>query len=480
MDADTENFICYECIGENYLKLEIERQGNICKCSYCDNDEIECYPLLDVANRIDSAFEQHFLRSSESPPDYYSIEHLKSLDGWEPDGLPVVEAIADAAEISEEAASDIQEILAEKHYSRSAAEIGETTEFDIDSFYDRKEPDDREWQSQWAAFETSLKTKSRFFSKENEQLLASVFDNLNVLRTLDEKPIIKTIGPDTDITSLFRARAFQSDDKLEKALQQPEKELGPPPPEFATAGRMNARGISVFYGATKVDTALCEIRPPVGSKVAVAKFNLMRQLKVLDLTALSTTTVEGSIFDISYSELVSKTMFLRKLSQRITRPIMPDDEHFDYLATQVIADFLAAEYGFDGIIFPSAQSADGVNIIFFHHASGVEPIKHPKGTKVDVSLYDWYDEEQCPEYRITTSIPKKENEKKEDTFYDIPWFHHIESSTEIRKDSLAIDLESITIEHVSSVHIVTSSYSVTSTSHEERFQQPDNTSEFTF
>lgn len=479
MDADTEKFICYECIGENYLKLEIERQGEICKCSYCDNDEIECYPLLDVANRIDTAFEQHFLRSSESPPDYYSIEHLKSLDGWEPEGLPVVEAIADAAEISEEAASDIQEILAEKHYSRSAAEIGETTEFDVDSYYDSKEPDDREWQSQWADFETSLKTKSRFFSKENEQLLVSVFNNLNILRTLNEKPIIKTIGPDTDITSLFRARAFQSDDKLKKALQQPEKELGPPPPQFATAGRMNARGISVFYGATKLDTALSEIRPPVGSKVAVAKFNLLRHLKVLDLTALSTTTVEGSIFDISYSELVSKTMFLRKLSQRITRPIMPDDEHFDYLATQVIADFLAAEYAFDGIIFPSAQSPYGVNIIIFHHASSIEPIKHPEGTKVDVSLYDWYDEEQCPEYTIITSIPKEETKKRDNHFFDLPLPYDREISRLVAKSTLAIDLGSITIEHVSSVQINTSSYPVTSRL-QERWERPDDFSEFTF
>ena len=33
-------------------------------------------------------------------------------------------------------------------------------------------------------------------------------------------------------------------------------------------------------------------------------------------------------------------MFLRSLSGRITRPVMPDDEPFEYLATQAIADFL--------------------------------------------------------------------------------------------------------------------------------------------
>ncbi len=479
MADDTEKFICYACVGENYLKSEIERLGEIQNCSYCENEDIECSTLPEIADRVDIAFQQHYTRSPESPPDHYSIDHLKSLDFWEPDGSRVIEAIAEAAEISEELAMNIQEILEEKYYSRSAIEIGESTEYDSDSFYDIKEPNDREWQGKWSSFELNLRTRSRFFSKENEELLVSVFDNLELFKTHDEKPIVKTIGPETDITSLFRARTFQSDIRLEKALQQPEKELGPPPPEFATAGRMNARGISVFYGATKLDTALSEIRPPVGSKVAVAKFNLLKQLKVLDLTALSTTTVEGSIFDTSYSELVSKTIFLRKLSQRLTRPIMPDDEHFDYLATQVIADFLAAEYAFDGIIFPSAQSPDGVNITIFNHASAVEPIKHPEGAKVEVTLYDWYDEEQCPEYTITTSIPKYNIEKKDNHFFDLPLPYSREISRLVLKSILAIDLESITIEHVSSVNINTSSYPVNSRSY-ERIDRPDDTSGFTF
>ena len=35
---------------------------------------------------------------------------------------------------------------------------------------------------------------------------------------------------------------------------------------------------------------------------------------------------------------------------------MPDDEPFEYLVTQAIADYLAAEQAIDGIIYPSAQT----------------------------------------------------------------------------------------------------------------------------
>ena len=184
-----------------------------------------------------------------------------------------------------------------------------------------------------------------------------------------KKPVVRNIGPENDITHLYRARAFQSDSKLKVALEFPDKELGPPPSEFATAGRMNSRGISVFYGSINSETALAEIRPPVGCKVAIACFELQRTLKVLDLSALTFTHAIGSIFDENYAHQLSRTMFLRKLSQRMTKPVMPDDEHAEYLATQVIAEFLASELKFDGITFPSAQSEGGLNVTLFHSAS---------------------------------------------------------------------------------------------------------------
>jgi hypothetical protein len=73
---------------------------------------------------------------------------------------------------------------------------------------------------------------------------------------------------------------------------RPDRHLGSPPSGAAAAGRMNARGISVFYGANDPRVALAEVRPPVGSRVAVARFEIIRPLRLLDLTALSDATVE--------------------------------------------------------------------------------------------------------------------------------------------------------------------------------------------
>lgn len=86
-------------------------------------------------------------------------------------------------------------------------------------------------------------------------------------------------------------------------------------------------------------------------------------------------------------------MFLRSLSQRITRPVMPDDEAFEYLPTQAIADFLATEneLRLDGIVFPSVQAArDVVNVVLFHKAAGVEAIELPDGTEIEARTGQMY------------------------------------------------------------------------------------------
>jgi RES domain len=71
---------------------------------------------------------------------------------------------------------------------------------------------------------------------------------------------------------------------------------------------MNAGGIAVFYGANEPNVAIAEVRPPVGSKVAVARFEIIRPLRLLDLTALAAVSERGSVFDPEFGRrLVPQT-----------------------------------------------------------------------------------------------------------------------------------------------------------------------------
>ncbi len=208
----------------------------------------------------------------------------------ERDGEPVLWAIAGAAEIPEDAAQDILDILENQYADIDAQRAGEESEFDSESYYEERGVDIRQWQDSWRDFERSLRTEARFFSRAAEEHLTSVFEGIDTLKTRDGRPLVIDAGPGTAFPSLYRARVFQADSKLEQALTQLDRQLGSPPVADAHAGRMNARGISVFYGANDPMVALAEIRPPVGSQVLVGRFDIIRPLRLLDLTALENVT----------------------------------------------------------------------------------------------------------------------------------------------------------------------------------------------
>jgi hypothetical protein len=99
------------------------------------------------------------------------------------------------------------------------------------------------------------------------------------------------------MTHVYRARAFYNRADIEKTLCNPEVLLGPPPSSKTKAGRMNPAGIAFFYGANDPDVALSEVRPIVGSSVLVARFEILRPMRILNLDMLQYLIEEGSYFD---------------------------------------------------------------------------------------------------------------------------------------------------------------------------------------
>jgi hypothetical protein len=454
--------LCHQCIGEKYLRDEVRRRGRRGQCSHCGRSA-KSYTIEDLAERVETAFEQHFRRTSDQPTSWQQslLSDRESDYEWERDGEPVVWAIANAAEIPEQAAQDIQAILDDKYDDFDAAATGEETEFSSGSYYEEKGPSDHTWQEEWRFFEHSLKTEARFFSRTAVTHLASIFGGIDKMSTTDGRPLVINAGPHTSLTAVFRARVFQSDQKLVDALCRPDCQLGSPPAVVAVAGRMNARGISVFYGANNPSVAIAEVRPPVGSQVAVARFEVVRPLRLLDLTALSTVTENGSIFDPGLAARLERATFLRSLSQRITKPVMPDDEAFEYLSTQAIADFLATENEpvLDGILFPSVQAAgDGLNVVLLHKAARVEAMDIPEGTEIEARTGYTSEDGWEVDYSVSEQVsPKKRprDEDEEDKWPILAPFvtdgRHPDD-VDSRDVTLRIDLESVKVHVVRSVH----------------------------
>lgn len=460
--------ICHRCIGESYLAAEVQASGTTGQCDYCG----ETGPLLtieELADEIERAFSDHYVRTADQPDTWQErmMADRESSYMWEREGAPVVEAIQDAAGIDEGPAGDVLEILQERHGDVEAAAMGEESDFDSHAYYEEKGPDNQAWHEEWNNFEHALKTDARFFSRTAAELLGSVFGGIDQLTTRDGRPLVVAAGPGTALAHLHRARVFQAEDQLKEALCRPDVHLGSPPARAARAGRMNAQGIAVFYGATNAEVAIAEVRPPVGSTVALAKFAIIRPLRVLDLTALEEAHDAGSIFDPTLKRRLERVGFLQTLGSKMARPVMPDDEALEYLPTQAAADFLATmnEPRLDGIIFPSAQTKEGRNVVLFHQAARVASIELPEGSKVEAGTGYGTDEGWEVSYSVHERVRPPAPPPADDGTTDLPLFGRAFADSprwdkDFRQPTLQVDVESVEVHHVAWVAVKTTRFSV--------------------
>ncbi|UIJ82430.1 RES family NAD+ phosphorylase [Rhizobium leguminosarum] len=308
--------VCFQCIGNDVLSARVRREGTVGACSYCGDPEEPTFTIGEMADCIALAFEQHYTRTAGQPTSmqYAMLADKESDYSWVREGESVDDAIAGAASVDQAIAMDIREVLADRFGDWDASMVGEETEFDGESYYERKSVGSGRWTREWDEFERSVKTEARFFSRSAMSHLAELFDGLDTLRTRGQAPVVVEAGPGYPIASLYRARSFPRYSDMHSALARPDLNLGPPPASVARAGRMNAHGISVFYGATDPLVALAEVRPPVGCSVAIARFEIAKPVMLLDLTALSDAMTNGSIFDPTYLDRLQRAEFLRRVT----------------------------------------------------------------------------------------------------------------------------------------------------------------------
>jgi hypothetical protein len=467
------NRLCSECVGEPFLKKLIQIDGMQHVCSYCD-EEGPSLSIEEVADLLEYAFDNHYERTSTEPDDwqYSMLRDRESNYEWDREGESAKWAILNAMDVSEEIAEDIRSGLEDRHYDHELAQMGEESPFSNESHYAERDAGHGEFPMLWNDFENGLKTQARFFSPAAKTILDRIFDRVAELQTTQQASVVVKAGPEMLINKLYRARVFAGEDeKLEEALKAPWKHLGTPPPQAAGAGRMNARGIAVFYGARNADTALSEVRPPVGCKVAMASFHVIRPLRLLDLTALKSVAAGGSIFDPTTIVKMQRSNFLQILSRELSRAVMPHEEASEYLSTQAVADYLANQAHLDGIIFPSIQTAqESSNVVLFHHAARIEEVELPKGTKVDVQHEMQNSDGIHPDYMVWEKVSSSSYQgqrQNQDPHWRLGMLHPFDQESDARAPTLRIDLETIHVHHVRAVYFDAPSHSVT----RHRFEQ---------
>jgi RES domain len=391
-----EKYICHHCVNEDYIQNEIKNNGNADnECSYC-KEKTESISIDVLTADVDRMLDSH-----------YEIAEC-NYDG-EPTGDELSFIIQEELKVDEDVANDIIESLHDQFN-----DYNEDGKYSEEYTYRPINWHTNTFNQKWEDISNSLLTEARFFNSGAKALLDELFSDISD----HSDTVIKILNTDHP---LFRARVFNDDKALEKALKHPEAELGPPPSNLATPGRMNAYGVPVFYGATSPAIAIAEVRPAVGSSVIVATFYPLRELRILDLSALKSLSHSGaSPFDPKSLVELDKILFLRTLSNKLTIPVLGQAKGHEYLITQAVSECLGLlqECKLDGISFESTQvdsmqqDKNERNVVLFSKSAKVAFANNEfKKREYEVKLHECeWDDDHGPFYIFSPKITLSVNE----------------------------------------------------------------------
>jgi hypothetical protein len=133
-----------------------------------------------------------------------------------------------------------------------------------------------------------------------------------------------------------------------------------PLPWESAEGRVNPKGISYLYLASHKCTALSEVRPWLGALISVAKFKIVRELRVINCSGSESRHM---IYFEEPEPPEREQAVWSDIDRAFSKPVTPTDKTAEYVPTQIISDLFKAK-GFDGIAYRSALG-DGYNVTLF-------------------------------------------------------------------------------------------------------------------
>lgn len=357
-DTDT---ICLTCLIDEHLRTLEQPRSQVAECCVCEAAAVPTIRVGDLAEIVDTALRKYFTWGAEVQKFRDDNDDI----GWSARrGYEMSDLFSVVLPRNFPIPNTLQRAIGDRDEDRRDG--GEPFWSD-DMRYQGLRPTLEEERKEWDLVAEELKHERRFFSQRAAEFFGWLFEGIDDFYSL-EGSVVRDIVPGT---LLCRARRCDSWQALRGIAGDPAQELGPPPAAFAKAGRMNAAGVPVFYGALERDTSIAEMRAPLGGQLAVAQFSLTRNARVLDFRRLAKAQRRSppSVFRPDYERLIARHRFTVVIHQLIRTPIVPEHEA-EYLITQAMAEYLAhvRQPRFDGVVFGSAQEDSGSNVVLFEPA----------------------------------------------------------------------------------------------------------------
>lgn len=349
---------CEECFAERFIKKFICEQNENADCEYCGTKDSSAADITLVGDFLREGLSRAYenMNSSGLRRDYFDGESVSEIVNHHEH---VFSEKLYSLFKDEELLNDLISESGPDHLDYKDGEVdwldgGAASLVTRDEFYG---PDHNRFSLSWEEFKWHVKHFMRFFDSESDITTRAAL--LGPLTELIEK-VVTTIPAGT---KLWRARKGSSRVEPKEPLLL-QSAIGPAPVEKSGHSRMSPAGISYLYLGDKPETCIAEIRPRVGSNVWLGKFELIKNMKIVDLSLVPNIEV-GSIFDPGYEhDMYWARTFMDNFTYEISRPYDKEEFVLDYVPTQLLSEFFRSQ-GFEGIKFASSQFKDGYNYTLF-------------------------------------------------------------------------------------------------------------------
>ena len=368
-DEDGNNkLVCDELFGSPEIKNAIRNKGTLGACGLHTHF---CIRLLDLLPEIDEMFRRKYNLVED-----YSWIDLKSESrtGASYEGESLEESLSSLLLCDDCVSKAVAHALCEQHsiddYNEGAIFFDKDAEYELcEDQQQRCEADEWDYYSSleewfdaptrysWFDFCKKVKDESRFYYvKEWLDKLFSASDDF-----FESSGAILSLEQGTKI---FRARRIENDDEKKRISESPQQELWMPPSKDVKNGRMNVAGIPVFYGVLEDHlVAISEVQPYIQQEVAVATFVFERELRFFDFSALNQKSIHQQEHASNNKHQVYDV--LQEIKTDISKPIKPSDKEYEYIPTQILAEYIKERFKVDGIVFMSSLYEDGKNVVLF-------------------------------------------------------------------------------------------------------------------
>lgn len=347
-----EKYVCTDCVFDPHLKALVEWGADCFTCDYCGEqaDTEIAAPVEAIMPAVMGALTHYFAEPAaagvpyESAEGGYCIEPTDTADALM--SLPL--------ECDDELFEDIVAAIFNSAWVHAAGGHWSS------------EQRHQELIGSWERFVDHVKHRQRYFFTATK---AELWEDTAPSRLMPQiGGVVSDLGLIQQVqaeTPVFRTRLRSATDNWPADTEN----LGAPPPEKATGGRMNPAGISYLYVALEPTTAVAEIVHGPPCSVATARFRTTQSLRILNLTNLPALP---SVFDHERLFERESLLFLEEFVKAISRPVAKDgSEHIEYVPTQVVCEYFASVFQpdapLDGLLYPSAVHRGGRNLVLFPH-----------------------------------------------------------------------------------------------------------------